>query len=382
MKSATKRIIEAISASRSLGDLEAKYWPIPSDKDYVFVSYSHKDYKEVFADLWLLSEQRIPFWYDHSIQAGDDWSNNAEEHLSSYYCKGVVFYLSKNSLSSKSVIEELRFAHKRGKSFFSINFPDRKGEVVCGQKTFESLSLVDEEAKALIDASFNERKLFLALTDSTKKKAEAIEMAMKKDPIYVYEASKAKKDPLDQKLLLISSLSVKVSENQEASLLLINDVNVIKPDRIPDIVALGSRECPVTKIENCAFANCRKMEQITLPQYLKVIKPNAFYNCWALESICVPDSVESIGSSAFSGCRSLTEVVLPSSLLYLKSWAFAGCESLRRIHIPKSLVELGAHCFAGCHDLTVYYEGSAIPKSWDSSFIDLSNGNQIVSNVR
>jgi len=59
------------------------------------------------------------------------------------------------------------------------------------------------------------------------------------------------------------------------------------------------------------------------------IAPSAFAGCKSIKSIVIPDSVESIGDSAFSGCENLESVTFGSSLSGIGAEVFADCKSLK-----------------------------------------------------
>lgn len=65
----------------------------------------------------------------------------------------------------------------------------------------------------------------------------------------------------------------------------------------------------VTEIGNNAFANCKLLAEVTLPETLTVIGAKAFYGCELLASIDL-SNVEKIYDSAFEGCKALTELDL------------------------------------------------------------------------
>ena len=92
-------------------------------KNYIFVSYSHRDYKEVYRDLAYFtynSEKRVRFWYDEGLPIGQNWGRAAEKFLSDVNCVGVVFYLSKNLLLSPSVFEEIQLVQKYNKPYVAV----------------------------------------------------------------------------------------------------------------------------------------------------------------------------------------------------------------------------------------------------------------------
>ena len=99
------------------------------DTNYVFISYSHRDYDKVYSDLAFFSyntKKRVRFWYDEGLPAGDDWFSEAEKRLSDPNCSGVVFYLSENLLRSSAVLREIELVKKLNKPYFTITLDNHK----------------------------------------------------------------------------------------------------------------------------------------------------------------------------------------------------------------------------------------------------------------
>lgn len=57
----------------------------------------------------------------------------------------------------------------------------------------------------------------------------------------------------------------------------------------------------------------------------------AFAGCKNLKTLTIPDSITSIGYEAFSGYCGLTSITIPNSVTSIGEWAFAFCESLTSI---------------------------------------------------
>ena len=121
---------------------------------------------------------------------------------------------------------------------------------------------------------------------------------------------------------------------------------------IPQTVNYNGKDYPVVDIGssavNPAFADCEKLEEVTIPDSVKIIGIRAFSNCPSLKKIEIPDSVTEIGEQAFLGCTSLTEVKLPDNPEFtsLESLTFAQCRSLDEISIPKSVTEIEQKAFS------------------------------------
>ena len=78
---------------------------------------------------------------------------------------------------------------------------------------------------------------------------------------------------------------------------------------------------------------------------VKDIGKLAFAECKRLPSITIPDSVISIDESAFSTCIRLTSVNFGNGIKRIGRLAFAKCKSLNSISAPSSMVSIGEGAF-------------------------------------
>lgn len=77
---------------------------------YLFASYSSKD-QRIKDITQMLAENGVEVWIDQNdIKAGDMWDEDVKKAISSKYCKGILLFLSENSITSSAVYEELAFA--------------------------------------------------------------------------------------------------------------------------------------------------------------------------------------------------------------------------------------------------------------------------------
>ncbi len=87
-------------------------------KDYVFLSYSHKD--DISGILEEFRRRGYNVVYDDAMSYGEEWDLNARRYIGSDKCKGVVFLVSENFLVSKSVLTETEYAARFRKKSFCV----------------------------------------------------------------------------------------------------------------------------------------------------------------------------------------------------------------------------------------------------------------------
>ena len=143
----------------------------------------------------------------------------------------------------------------------------------------------------------------------------------------------------------------------------------------------------VTSIGDQAFAWCRALTSIELPDSVISMGVNLFANCESLKNIQVspeqpvfadidgvlfnkvekslicypagkqveayeiPQGILQIGDRAFFRCSSLTNIELPDSVTSIGDQAFAECFALTNIELPDSVTSMGVNPFAGCESL-------------------------------
>ena len=87
----------------------------------------------------------------------------------------------------------------------------------------------------------------------------------------------------------------------------------------------------VTKIGAMAFAECRTLASVTIPEGVRTFSSMAFFKCVNLRSLRLPDSTEEIGSDAFSYCAKLPEIFIPAGVKQIGHHAFFGCSGVSEV---------------------------------------------------
>lgn len=121
------------------------------------------------------------------------------------------------------------------------------------------------------------------------------------------------------------------------------------------LVSDGSKWTTRTICES-AFAECRYITSVTIPNTVTSIERAAFYNC-RMESVTIPNSVKTIGEFAFCGSR-LTSVVLPFPLKTISANTFYRCSILASVTISENVTTIESEAFSECPLTSIY-----IPKS-------------------
>lgn len=185
---------------------------------------------------------------------------------------------------------------------------------------------------------------------------------------------------------------------------------------------------PVKGISDYAFASCKNLVSVTIPDGVESIGSGAFQDCTALKSIVIPSSVAKMGTAAFRNCTSLasvyisdiaswcnikfssnydsnplyyaknlyvnnslvtsvsipygvttipmrafdceniTSITIPSSVTKFDINAFSYCKNLKSITIPDSVTEIGSYAFYACDNLKNITIPSSVVTIGDSAF--------------
>lgn len=86
----------------------------------------------------------------------------------------------------------------------------------------------------------------------------------------------------------------------------------------------------VTDLGEFLFDGCSNLHHIDLPAGLRYLWGYTFCRS-GLEEIVLPDPVKIIPPYAFKDCRQLERVVCGSGLKKISAWAFGGCDQLKDV---------------------------------------------------
>ena len=123
----------------------------------------------------------------------------------------------------------------------------------------------------------------------------------------------------------------------------------IRSVRIPD---------SVTDLGEFLFDGCLNLHSLKLPKELKTLWGYTFVRC-GIEEIVLPDQLRIIPPYAFKDCKNLRRVVCGAGLEKIYAWAFEGCDRLTEdnlIHGPSVDISPEAFKRRGCspHENSLY----------------------------
>ena len=99
--------------------------PLPAyrgDGSYMFISYAHKDSNIVFPEIKRFQDMGYNVWYDEGIGAGNEWLRDVLEHLVDSDL--FIVFVTNNSVASKNVQKEIKFAISKEKNIIPIYLED------------------------------------------------------------------------------------------------------------------------------------------------------------------------------------------------------------------------------------------------------------------
>ncbi|MBR4768058.1 MAG: TIR domain-containing protein [Lachnospiraceae bacterium] len=128
-------------------------------KNYIFISYAHKDEGKVLPVLRAMEDQNIRFWYDEGLEAGQNWPQTIAEKLRD--SGAMIAFLSAHSLASQNCSREINYAVAGKKEILKVRLdktelpPDMAMQLsVCRDVPYGDPETVASKVKDLLGDSF------------------------------------------------------------------------------------------------------------------------------------------------------------------------------------------------------------------------------------
>ncbi|MBD5227353.1 MAG: leucine-rich repeat domain-containing protein [Bacteroidales bacterium] len=150
-----------------------------------------------------------------------------------------------------------------------------------------------------------------------------------------------------------------------------NGVKRIGDGCFQDCENLSSVSLPegLNKLENEVFRDCINLSSITFPEDLTEIGFACFWCCYNLSSVYLPEGLKIIRDDAFRNCKGLTSITIPQNVTEIEGFCFGDCSNLTSVSLPEGLNEIGSGAFYNCYKLNRVIANNPVPAIiTDSSF--------------
>lgn len=313
-----EQILSVINSSENFAEVRnSGILPDPDGDDgYYFISYSHADYKKVLTDVLEMQDDGVKIWYDRGLETGKSWISEVRKKISSYYCKGVIAYLSEKYFASQSCMKELIHVMEQNKPCVFIHL--------------DGSSPAEEEAAEFISA-FPQ----IPYEVEIRQKEELLSLLPKPQLFEFYF----------QKVARVGNCAIVTK---------LLDRNLQKVE-IPQYAFANGKKYPVCGIAYYAFENCEFLEEVTVPEGWILIAENAFVNCPSLRKVNLGApkkyalSRGGVLQHCFSGCENLQEISCPGGNLFLFG-TFSHSEAITNADLPENF-HIQRECFKACASL-------------------------------
>lgn len=119
-----------------------------------------------------------------------------------------------------------------------------------------------------------------------------------------------------------------------------------------------------TEIPKHCFANCVTLRRITINGDITTLGPYAFFGCKQLQELHLPDTIRIISNHCFTECTALMAFKFPAQIIYIDQGAFESCDNLQEVEVANcmgNVITFGSYCFSNCDNLdTVKIKGNII----------------------
>ncbi|MFL6798060.1 MAG: toll/interleukin-1 receptor domain-containing protein [Xanthobacteraceae bacterium] len=130
--------------------------PTSSGPGHIFISYKRSDLRRVVGIMERLAANRQPIWYDRGAVAGDEWDVELERKI--FESSMVLFFLSRESVSSKFCRREVRLADANNKPLLIVVLD--AVELPYGIKFLalvQQINVNDDQFDTLLDTAIRKR---------------------------------------------------------------------------------------------------------------------------------------------------------------------------------------------------------------------------------
>ena len=92
--------------------------PYIGEKEYIYISYLHRDKKCIFPIIERLSKDGYRVWYDEEMDTEPNWPESIASHLNK--CAICITFITENSIHSRNCRREINFALVKQKALIAV----------------------------------------------------------------------------------------------------------------------------------------------------------------------------------------------------------------------------------------------------------------------
>lgn len=329
---------------------------------YLFISYSHRDTREVYPILDALNEEKYRLWYDESCENGNDFRDELRTRIEK--CEAVILFVSKASMSSPFCGMEIIVARENGKRLYPIYLDDSEippaFSILLANTHHSTAGNIPKLIKSLVRDLPAETMDRLISEETVLKKCKDNGEEIVIEEGITEISNDAFKECRALRTIVLPSTLEKIGRESFRGCGNIRSMDI--PEKTVKIGESAFRDCVKIKSlsirNNCikigerAFENCASLTDVILPSGLTEIYGGVFNSCKSLKNITLPEKLTILGESAFSDCVGLVEIEIPDSVTKIDDLVFNGCENLKKITLNEGLKKIGKAAFKNCSSLT------------------------------
>ncbi len=335
---------------------------------YLFISYSHADKDIVYRILNRLHEEKFRFWYDDTMEVGEDFREELRVKIQN--CAGFVLFISEASMQSKYCGMEIITAYKNNKKIYPV-YVDESAEIPAALKLMlENL----QHVRGI--ATEHEEKYVSKLIEGLP--IETMRSLIIENGVLIKCKDGSKSINIPDTVVTIEEGAFKECEKLE-EVNFGNSVKTIREEAFRGCKSIKRIHLPkqVLQVGESAFRDCTSMEELTVANGDIEIGERAFENCRNLKSIILPEELSEIYGSVFNSCKSLESIKLPDGLMIIGESAFSSCIQLQDMEVPEKVSKIDDTAFSGCIELQTMILHEGVGKIGKNVFKDCKNLKEI-----